>query len=300
MPDVSLPRVPADGAQQTRRVLFERPGIRVEDFRCTACVEPEGPAEPNATHSIVFVRRGVFGRRRRRETLVADAGHVLFFNAGEPYHFAHPVPGGDDCTILAVETSSALELVSRYAPGDAGDSGAPFRLGHGLSTPRLAGLQYELLARARRAVDALGIEDATWELADEALRTAYRAHPERTDREAPSTASQRRRRELVEAAKLAVNQRLGSSLRLGALARELGCSPFHLSRTFRMTVGLSLRRYVQRLRALVAADRLAQGARDLTGLALELGFSDHSHFTNTFRREWGTPPSNFRARSGCS
>lgn len=65
-------------------------------------------------------------------------------------------------------------------------------------------------------------------------------------------------------------------------------------------VGVSLRRYVQLLRARVAADRLAQGARDLTGLALDLGFSDHSHFTNTFRGEWGTPPSSFRTRLGPS
>lgn len=290
----------ADLPHQSRQVLFAAPGVRVEDFRCTAHVEPEGPEEPNPTHSIALVRRGVFSRRRHSETLVADAGHVLFFNAAEPYRFAHPVPGGDDCTILAVETSRAIELVSRHAPRDAENPEAPFRLGHGLGTLRLVRLQYELLARARRPGDALGLEDATWELADEALRAAYRAHPERADREVPSTAAQRRRRDLVEAAKLAVNVRLGSPLRLGELARDLGCSPFHLSRTFRKMVGVSLRRYVQLLRARVAADRLAQGARDLTGLALDLGFSDHSHFTNTFRGEWGTPPSSFRTRFGRS
>ena len=30
------------------------------------------------------------------------------------------------------------------------------------------------------------------------------------------------------------------------------------------------------------------------GLALDLGFSDHSHFTNAFREEFGAPPSAFR------
>jgi AraC-like DNA-binding protein len=44
----------------------------------------------------------------------------------------------------------------------------------------------------------------------------------------------------------------------------------------------------------VAAHRLATGARDLTGLAFELGYADHSHFTNAFRQEWGVPPSRFR------
>jgi AraC-like DNA-binding protein len=42
---------------------------------------------------------------------------------------------------------------------------------------------------------------------------------------------------------------------------------------------------------------VAEGARDLTELALDLGYADHSHFTN-FRHDWGLPPSRFRALVG--
>jgi AraC-like DNA-binding protein len=111
----------------------------------------------------------------------------------------------------------------------------------------------------------------------------------------PSATAARRHRDLAEAAKLALNQRLQSPPSLGELGRAFACSPFHLSRTFSRTVGVSLRRYLGRLRVRAAADRLAAGAHDLTQLALELGFADHSHFTNAFRREWGVPPSAFRA-----
>jgi AraC-like DNA-binding protein len=45
----------------------------------------------------------------------------------------------------------------------------------------------------------------------------------------------------------------------------------------------------------VALERLAAGERDLTALALDLGFADHAHLTNTVRRELGRPPSAFRA-----
>jgi AraC-like DNA-binding protein len=106
----------------------------------------------------------------------------------------------------------------------------------------------------------------------------------------------RRHRELTEAAKLAVNARLAELPGLHHLAQLLGCSPFHLSRVFRLTAGMSLRRYVCRLRAHLAADRLSAGAPDLTALALDLGFVDHSHFTNTFRRAWASTPSRFRSR----
>src|SRR5438034_7407368 len=74
----------------TRRLLFESLGISVVDFRCHAGVEKLGIEEPNPTHSIVFVRRGVFGRSHEDGTLVADPNHVLFFNAAQPYRYSHP------------------------------------------------------------------------------------------------------------------------------------------------------------------------------------------------------------------
>jgi AraC family transcriptional regulator len=98
--------------------------------------------------------------------------------------------------------------------------------------------------------------------------------------------------------KLAVNETLETPPSLGELAALCGCSPFHVSRAFRETAGVSLRRYIGRLRTRVAAERLAAGARDLTSLGLDVGYADHSHFTNSFRREWGVPPSRFRALLG--
>jgi len=281
--------------RQTRSACFGAFGLTVVKFRCRAHVQRQGPEEPNPTNSIVLVRRGVFGRSLRGDTVLADANHVLFFNAGEPYRYSHPVPGGDDCTILTVETDRALELVARYAPRDAEDSQAPFRWGHALSDARVAALHYEMLRLMRHGGNRLAMEDALLELADEAVGAGYRADGSLAYRESPARHTARRRRDLIETVKLAVNQRLDSPPPLGELATECDCSPFHLSRTFRDTVGVSLRRYVGRLRSRVAADHLTRGPRDLTRLGLDLGFADHSHFTNTFRREWGMPPSRFRA-----
>src|SRR5262245_57551656 len=84
------------------RVLFESMGVAVVDFRCRAHVEPDGPEEPNLTHGIVLVRRGAFRRTRQKEALLADPNQILFFNAGDGSRIAHPVPGGDECTILSM------------------------------------------------------------------------------------------------------------------------------------------------------------------------------------------------------
>jgi AraC family transcriptional regulator len=296
---VSCRHLSRDSEPYERHVLFESLGVSVVDFRCRAHVEPDGPEEPNATHSIVLVRRGVFRRTWRGEASLADANHVLFFNAEEPSRFSHPVPGGDDCTILAVETQRALELVARHSPGEAQHPETPFSVGHGLSSRRVACLHYELLTRVRSRDSALALDDTLSELADESVRVVYGArHAVRFRRTPPSAATRRRRRDLMEAVKLSIHQSLESSPRLGDLARSFGCSPFHVSRVFREIGGVSLRRYVQQLRARVAADRLAHGARDLTELALDLGYADHSHLTNAFRREWGLPPSRFRTLTG--
>ena len=284
---------PSPPQRAERRVLFESLGVSVVDFRCREHVAPEGPEEPNGTHSIVLVRRGLFRRTRRDEAVLADPNHVLLFNAAEPSRFSHPLPGGDDCTILAVETHRALELVARHAPRDAEDPETPFRLGYGISSPRLARIHYELLALVRKGDTTLVLDDALSALAQESVRAVYgTVAAQRAP--APSTSTRRRRRDLVEAARMAIHNRLDAPPGLSELARAFDCSPFHLSHVFRQTMGVSLRRYVQQLRARIAADRLARGALDLTDLALDLGFTDHSHFTNAFRREWGLPPSRFR------
>ena len=268
----------------------------VDDFRCCAQVAPEGDEEPNPTHSIVFVRRGAFVRSDRGQTLVADPNHILFFNQGQPYRYAHPLPGGDDCTILMLEDECARTAVARFAPSAAEDPRTPFRLGHALSTSRTARLHFELLALARGAHEppALIGEDLVLELIEASLLALHCRGTFQRDDE-PSAAGTRRRREAVEAVKLILNERFESPPRLAELAAAVDCSPFHLSRSFRAVTGLTMRHYLRCLRARLASDRLARGASDLTALALALGFCDHSHFTNSFRREWGVPPSRIHA-----
>jgi AraC-like DNA-binding protein len=188
-----------------------------------------------------------------------------------------------------VETDAALELVARHAPRDAADPHSPFRTGATLASPRLAALHFELLGLVAREAPRLEQEDALSELAQEALRCAYGSRTRR----APGSP---RAREQVEAARVVLNRQVTSQPDLTALARMLDCSPFHLSRSFHAIAGVTLRRYAKRLRVRAAALRLRDGERDLTRLALELGYADHSHFTHAFREEWGVPPAAFRGR----
>jgi AraC family transcriptional regulator len=44
----------------------------------------------------------------------------------------------------------------------------------------------------------------------------------------------------------------------------------------------------------MALDRLREGERDLSALALDLGYANHSHFSDVFRRSFGAAPTQVR------
>ena len=75
----------------------------------------------------------------------------------------------------------------------------------------------------------------------------------------------------------------------------LGVTAPHLARSYRAVTGRPMHARLTALRLATAMGRLAEAAPDLTGLALDLGYASHSHFTEVFRRKVGVPPSAFRA-----
>ena len=83
---------------------------------------------------------------------------------------------------------------------------------------------------------------------------------------------------------------------LDLLARRFGVSPFHLCRSFHDVMGRTLHRHLTVLRLRASLEAVAERGHDLTLVALDHGFSSHSHFTAAFRREWGMSPSQWRAR----
>ena len=80
------------------------------------------------------------------------------------------------------------------------------------------------------------------------------------------------------------------------IADRLGVSPRHVNREFHRHFGMGPRRYclikrIQRAMTLIAEG----GVKDLSRLALELGFFDYPHFSNEFKRSALTTPREFAA-----
>jgi AraC family transcriptional regulator len=87
----------------------------------------------------------------------------------------------------------------------------------------------------------------------------------------------------------------GSPHRLSDLADTLGISPFYFARVFRAETGISVHQYLLHLRMASAYSQLSRGNADISRLALDLGFSSHSHFTARFRKEFGKSPVQVRS-----
>ncbi len=87
-----------------------------------------------------------------------------------------------------------------------------------------------------------------------------------------------------------LSERLAEPPALEELGRLVGCSPFHLSRQFSKTTGLTIQQFIRQLRLERAAELLRAGKRNVTEAALEVGYNSLSHFTVAFREMFGCCP----------
>ena len=113
------------------------------------------------------------------------------------------------------------------------------------------------------------------------------AQPRTTQLEPPN-------RPVIQKAKQVLHEHGCQPLSLTAIADRVGVSPVYLTQAFAKSEGMPLYRYHTRLRLSRALFELLR-YENLIELALDLGFSSHSHFTYAFRTAFGMTPSAYRA-----
>jgi AraC family transcriptional regulator len=89
---------------------------------------------------------------------------------------------------------------------------------------------------------------------------------------------------------------LDTELSLQVLAKESGYSRVHFVRMFRAATGYTPHNYLLKLRLDRVRELLATPTLSLTDIALECGFSSHSHLSRVFRQVLGSTPSEYRRR----
>lgn len=101
---------------------------------------------------------------------------------------------------------------------------------------------------------------------------------------------QRVARDRVEAVRAILRRNLAEAPPLERIAREVGCSPFYLSRTFSKETGQTIPQYLRQLRLDRAAELLRTGRYNVTEVALEVGYNSLSHFSQAFHQAFGCCP----------
>ncbi|NDV23055.1 AraC family transcriptional regulator [Desulfovibrio sp. JC022] len=96
----------------------------------------------------------------------------------------------------------------------------------------------------------------------------------------------------VKKAREYLNENLSEKVSLDELSQATGLSRYHLLRVFRKATGLPPHSYHLQLR-IEHAKKLLRSGMPFAETALQSGFSDQSHFSNTFRRYTGATPSQY-------
>lgn len=224
-----------------------------------------------------------------RGRVVANPNHVLFYNAHQEYRRARLDPLGYSCLFVGMTPELLGEVADLSGASSSGCESLPCV--EARSDRRTALLQHVLVAAARSpAPDPLLIEELLYRLLRGALDAAFARKPlPRSNKRKPGT--RRAHRVLAYEAKCLLTLRVTDDLSLEEFARVLFVSPFHLARVFRAETGWTLHGYRNQLRARTALQRLLQPETPLTALAIELGYSSASHFSDSFYGVFAIRPS---------
>jgi AraC-like DNA-binding protein len=278
------------------RLLLDTGIVRVGRFHIH-------PSHPNFAregqihrHEFVFPRTSVWIEHPGRRPFVADPTTVTFYNRGQPYARRPLSPEGDRCDWYAVDAAVLAPLARAIDPGLEDRPDRPFRFTHG-PVDAVAYARQRLVSHhvsGAEPPDPLFVEEQMIGVLARLLRLAYAREQARAARLAPPAEAV----ELVERARTFASAHVDERLTLARFAAATGATPFRLCHAFHAVTGGTLHAWLVRLRLQLSLERVAEPFSDLTTVALDLGFSSHSHFTAAFRRAFGLTPSAFRRAAG--
>jgi AraC-like DNA-binding protein len=268
------------------RVIFATSLVSAGEWRCAP---DQGGVVGAATerYRLAFPRRACWIASEDAPAFLADATVVPLLDQGRAYR-CDPIDGdGEVADWFGVEEAvlrQGLASLDVHVADRAADL-FPRRYVTGSAALYLAQRCVFNHLRASSAPDPLYVEETIISILAEVLELAL----------APAAAASPLpiHRQLVEGAREHLNRRLLEPEHLSAIAAALGVSTFHLCRIFRRETGTSLHRYRTELRLRRSLEWL-DDSDDITAVALEAGFAQHSHFTAAFRRSFGISPSEFR------
>jgi AraC family transcriptional regulator len=276
--------------EHVNEIVFASEILKIGRWRLPAAHARFTDSGPVRHYLFVFPRTTGWIQHAGDQPFVADPNVVTFYNQHQEYRRQRISPKGDQSDYFAMQPDIYRQVIAHWdrAAADEPDRFIPFS--HGPSDAGTYWDQRMVYNHVRRtaAPDALFVEETMLNVLGRLMELAFAQR-------APGSA---RHRDLVEHTRELIAARFAGSLTLAALGRATGSSVFHLCRVFRARTGMTIHAYRNQLRLRTALERAADPSVDLSGLALDLGFSTHSHFTHAFRQLYGLTPSDLRRQAG--
>ena len=266
----------------TRRTrVFQTALATVDNLRSPGADDNTRPEGFSPEFQVCFPYNGLFVWHVGQDDVVGDANQVLFVSGGESFRLSEWPGRGYGELIVTPELELLCDL-TRTAERRL--SSHPLFLHRSRrANARLQTVRARFLhATTNGSRDPIAAEEILLDL----LRCALDSDARRL---APGLDTGR----LIRRTKLFLEAHACQPLRLGDVAGAVGASPAYLTDIFRRVEGVPLHKYLVQLRLSKALIELPH-TDDLTELALNLGFSSHSHFSAAFRRAFGCTPSAFR------
>lgn len=252
--------------------MFVPPGLHIRDYPARGAMHPHQHEEA----SLSIVVRGSFRERVASDERDYVRGQIAYLPAGMPHSQQFGIAGARQI-ILTAQPAWVDYLADCNTPlADAPHS----------NSPTFHELAHRLLQEMRRAdgFSALGCDGIILEIVAAFGRS--------------STAVSARLRPPVwlSAVREFVSQNVLAPPTMRQIARLAGRHEIHVAREFRRFFGASLGAYMRGLRAEHAACLLLRTRMSISEVALECGFSSHSHLCREFRARLGMTPSEYRGR----
>jgi len=239
-------------------------------------------------------------------------GRFFFYSPIGLFHFASPVitnglhtatAVGGPVIMMPLEEYISSELTGKL-PEDANLEEFATQLeAIPVVSPDIANtLSEQLLINAKYLSDPeyLGIEEGTGRY-NEYLLAYFSGTPSyeailKLAAEQKQRNAAKRHEQIIEAVKDYIRHNYSSKITLKEMAKSVYISHSYLSKIIKTQTGHSFRHLVNMARIEEALRMLENTNKNLSEIAFQTGFEDHSYFAKVFKRHTGMNPSDYRAR----
>lgn len=277
-------------------MLYTNGQMWIQTFECSGQDTPHGAEEHSRTFDIVLPRHGLYVYKLGRRELVANANHACLIDPHMEYRVTHPIGGHDASTVVSLNARLFHTLLGDIdgSLSNAYDECLSFPVRQVNTSARSTFLHHQIAGTSTaKHGDPLAVEETALNLCREVAHLAYAKSQQRVKAVRPTSRSFYLERTNI--VKIYLARHYARAVSVGELAKVAALSPFHLSRVFADVAGMPIHRYLTRLRLNQTLERLRDGDDNLTQIALDAGFSSHSHYTSAAHAEFGMTPSRMRA-----